>query len=72
MCSFLESINVQKSLTKQIAQTIEPKYIIIAVCNWITKTINSDIVTILAHIFQRYGIVEDNTLGEKEQKVWDI
>jgi len=62
---FRETINVQKALTKQIIQAIEPKYFN-ALRNRTTNTISVDVQTIFAHIVCRYRTVEDDTLAEKE------
>ena len=68
---FRESIDVQKALIKQIVQAIEPKYLN-SLRNRTTNTINISVQDILAHLMTRYGIVEDDTLGEKELQVREM
>ena len=68
---FLESIEVQKSLTKQITQTIEPKYLN-TLRNRTTDTIYADIWKNLAHLMRCYRTVEANMTSDKEQQVREM
>jgi len=66
-----ESIDAQKSLTKQITQAIEPNYLN-TLRNWTTNAINTGIQNILAHLMRCYGTVEADILSDKEQQVREM
>ena len=68
---FRDSINVQKGLTKQIVQAIDPKYLK-WLCGCTTNTITTNIQNFLAHLMRCYSVVEVDTLSKQEQKVRDI
>ena len=65
---FRETVDVQKALTKQIVQVIDAKYLN-SLRNRMRNTINVDVHNILLHLMSRCGVVKDDTLGEREQKV---
>ena len=66
-----EKIDVQKALTKKIVQTVDAKYLN-SLRNCMTKTINIDVHDILAHLMSHYRVIEDDTLGAREQRVREM
>ena len=68
---YRESLDIKMALTKQIVQAIEHKYLN-GLRNRVTTTITSTPQDILAYLFSRYGIVEDDYLTEQELKVRDM
>ena len=62
--TFCEMSNVQKDLTKQIVQVINAKYMN-TLRGRTTVTITVDIQTVLAHLMQRYSVVESDTMDHR-------
>ena len=69
--NFHETIDIQKALAKKIVQMIDATYIH-TICDRKTNTITENIQKVLAHLIQRYGIVEADTLSNREQKVREL
>ena len=68
---FRETIDVQKALTKQIVQAIEPKYLNMLRDHTHTN-ITAIIQKILAHLMRRYVVAGADTLSKLKQKIRDI
>ena len=68
---FRETKDVQKLLTKQIVQAIEPKYLN-TLRNCTMNNITANIQTILAYLMRHYGIICADTLSKSKQKVREI
>ena len=66
--TFRKTIDVQKTLTRKIVQVIDTKYIY-TLRDRTTNKIVVDIQTLLAYLVRGYGVVEADTLGNREQKV---
>ena len=65
---YRETVDVKNALTKQIVQANDPKYLN-ALRNRATNMINDEVQAILSYLFQRYGLVEDHCLAERELKL---
>jgi hypothetical protein len=65
---FREVTDVEKTIIKQIVEVIDEKYIK-SIRDRVTNTIKISLIQILEFLFDRYGIVEDDDLREKEEQM---
>ena len=65
---FREVTDVEKTIIKQIVEAIDEKYIK-SIRDRVTNTIKISLIQILEFLFDRYGIVEDDDLREKEEQM---
>ena len=69
--NFRETVNVEKAMIKQIVHAVDPQYLD-TLRNTTTDCIDKPILTILTHLFTRYGKVDADTLALKEKNVREI
>ena len=69
--NFRETVNVEKAMIKQVVHAVDSQYLD-SLRNTITDCIDSPIITILNHLFTKYGRVNSETLAEKEKSVREI
>ena len=65
---FRETINVEKAMVKQVVHAIDSQYID-TLRKRITDCIDTPIVTVLHHLFSKYGKVDAESLASKEKIV---
>ena len=68
---FRETVNVEKAMIKQIVQAIDHQYLD-TLRNRTTDSIDVPIVTVLTHLFTKYGSIDDDVLAHKEKLVREM
>ena len=66
--NFRETVNVEKAMVKQVVHAIDAQYLD-TLRNTTTDCIDAPILTILNHLFTKYGKVDADTLALKEKNV---
>ena len=68
---YIETVDVDKALTKQIVDVIEKKHLQ-EIDNTITKSITKHVLEVIQNLFENYGQVWQMTLNENTQSVKTI
>ena len=64
---FRETVNVEKAMIKQVVHAVDSQYLD-TLRNPTTDCIDAPILTILNHLFTKYGRVDAEALAQKEKK----
>ena len=59
---YIETVDVEKVLTKKIVATIEKKYLL-AIYNKIIKKITNNVLKVIQHLLKNYGKVQQITIN---------
>ena len=71
MLEFRETVNVGKSMIKQIVHALDSQYLN-SLRNRTVYSIDVPIDTILTYIFTKYGSMDDDILARKEKMVKEM